>query len=337
MVDNVSIDDTVGAVVDALYDVIERPRSGRRDDGGDGVECSVRSDSLSVTEGAALAAASSSGHGGDALWRPDPGSARGRPWPRSWRGWPSQACGWRWAGRAGLRDRGHRRGSSWAARAGPGHEPASLWAAGSARVGPGRRRRWRAPTLWPEGQGGAMAMLRRRTAGSLMAGARDVHAEADRGRRGPPGVIDIDAPVADNLHAVADAYGRSRRRDSRWSSSTGRGTRTSSPQIRRCRRTHQAHRRRRRLGRYRAAVRGHRRRTCTSASAGSTEGIITAAALRCLGGEIAGPLLAGLPPPGRAGHGRRASRTSRRAHHRRHGQGRRDLSSPPAVTGGRGS
>ena len=198
-----------------------------------------------------------------------------------------QRRGWSRAGAASLGTRGAER---WATRWGVSPGP---WVTSVARrdgrltdragaVGSGGRPPAGAQRPGP-GRGRGLGHDGRRARRESHAGARDVHAEADRARAGRGG--DRPRRAGGRQHkAVAAALGR-RPGDSRWWCSIGRATRSSSP----------------RSG---AAGRGSgssATATCRPGVAvatgdagvdmcigigGSTEGILTAAALRCLGGEM---------------------------------------------------
>ena len=128
----------------------------------------------------------------------------------------------------------------------------------------------------------------------------------------PDGIIDLDAPPGDNVNALAKAKGVPVSRDHRLHA------RPAAP----CR----AHRRRARGRRRRAAHprRRHRRRDLDDRSAGdrhrhlprlggAPEGVLAAAALRCIGGQMQGRLHPLHPRRRRSDRARRQD-----GHHRHH-------------------
>ena len=158
------------------------------------------------------------------------------------------------------------------------------------------------------GQGGAMAVLAVAGPGAMMS-APDIYMQKIVAGPRSAGVIDIDLSVTVNLQRIAASLDRTMN-EITVITSTGPGTRTSSP----------------RSGppvpASSSSPTATSRRASPSPSSGTgdhayigiggtAEGIITAAAMRCLGGEIQAQVLAALAPRGRDRRASTASRTSR--------------------------
>ena len=156
------------------------------------------------------------------------------------------------------------------------------------------------------GQGGAMAVLAVAGPGAMMS-APDIYMQKIVVGPRSAGVIDIDLPVTVNLQRIAAVARPHHERDHRHHArpTAPRGPRGRDPGRRR---PYQAHPRRRHHGEHRRRRRGTGDHAYIGIG-GTAEGIITAAAMRCLGGEIQAQVLAAVAPRGR---------DRPRARHRRH-------------------
>ena len=108
----------------------------------------------------------------------------------------------------------------------------------------------------------------------------------------PPTSIDLDGEPGGEPQRRRAGQGRVGARPHRRRARPRRGTASSSTKVRGDRRPHHAHHRRRRRRRDRDRLARVRRRRALSGIGGTPEGIIAAAALKCMGGEHPGPPLA---------------------------------------------
>ena len=137
--------------------------------------------------------------------------------------------------------------------------------------------------LCATGAPNAIAVLAASSSGGLLH-APDLYMEKLVVGPSSKDAVSLDAPVHDNLRAIAQCA-RPRRRGSRRHRARSPAAREADRRHPRDRRAHPADRRRRSVGRHRRRRRRHGVHAVMG-TGGAPEGVLTAAAMRCLNGEI---------------------------------------------------